>query len=535
MADAEERRLKIAALRYRIIAEAAESSGEGVSEAIKKAATRSFPDPDGQELIEVTPRTLWRWLAAYRDGGLLALRPKARSDRGLLRAIPQEALEDAARLRRENENRPTKTIIDILERTHEVNKGQVARSTLDRHLDKMGLSRYRLRRLGKKTYKKILTEAPFELIVADFHHGPYVRVGDDGQVRRPLLLAFIDHFSRYVPEGRYFLHEDFAALRFGFRHLLLKFGCFSLLYIDNGPSFQTHRFHAACSHKSIDIKVVHSKPYVSEGRGVVERFNRTVKEQFESEVKACDELPTLNELNAFFEAWLSERYHSDSHSETGERPRDRFIDTAPKLRAAPDLALVEELLRLRYRRTVHKKWSTVEVDGRRYVVDPALRGRRLHVLHDPFDPAYVLIEHDGHTIQRALLQRAGQPPPELPETIATKEPKTNYLEVLRKDFERHTQAELRALDLRPAAAPPELPLLKLVALVESCRGAQLTDREHTEVAALFRKLQPIEPEAAKRAFKGIRRSLGTALHLRVYLDAFQEAMVRQRAKTGGTT
>jgi putative transposase len=416
-----------------------------------------------------------------------------------------------------------------------VGKGELARSTLDRHLDKLGLSRIRLRRLGKTTYKKILTEAPFELVVADFHHGPYVRVGDDGQARRARLLAFIDHFSRYVPEGRYYLHEDFAALRFGFRHLLLDFGCFVLLYIDNGPSFQALRFNAACSHQAIDIKVVHSKAYVSEGRGVVERFNRTLKEQFESEVKHRDELPTLSELNAYFEAWLSERYHSDIHSETGQAPRDRFIGTAARLRAAPDLGLIDELLRLRYRRTVHKKWSTVVVDDVRYVVDPALRGRRLHVLHDPFDPAYVLIEYDGRIVQRALPQQAGEEPPELAKEPAAKGPKTDYLALLRADFEKKTQAELRALDLRPAAAPPELPLVELVALVEGCRAAQLTDRERTEVAALFRKLQPIDPEAARLACDGIRRRLGTALHLRVYLDAFQAAMVRHRTQTGGKT
>lgn len=535
MVDENERRLKIAALRYRMIAEAVESSGERVSAAIEEAASHSYPDPEGGELIEVTPRTLWRFLAAYREGGLLALQPKVRKDRGQLRAISSEVLEEAARLRRENENRPTKTIIDILERTHKVDKGGLSRSTLDRHLDKMGLSRFRLHRLGKTTYKKILTEAPFELVVADFHHGPYVLVNDNGQARRALLLVFIDHFSRYVPEGRYYLHEDFAALRFGFRHLLLDFGSFVLLYIDNGPSFQTLRFHAACSHKSLDIKVVHSKAYVSEGRGVVERFNRTIKEQFEDEVKARDELPTLNELNAFFEAWLQERYHSDVHSETGQTPRERFVSTPSKLRAAPDLALIDELLRLRYRRTVHKKWSTVEVDGVRYVVDPALRGRRLHVLYDPFDPAYVLIEYDGRIVQRALPQRPGQQPPELPAPPAAKGPKTDYLALLRDDYEKRAQAELRALDLRPDDASPELPLIELVALIEGCRGAQLNDREHSEVAALFRKLRPIDPDAARRVFDGIRRKLGTALHLRVYLDAFQTALVRLRTKKGETT
>lgn len=534
MADQDDERLKIAALRYRMIAEAAEIQGGGVAAAIEQAARRSYPSLNGLELIDVTPRTLWRWLGAYREGGLLALRPRARKDCGQLRAISTEVLEKAAKLRRENEDRPTKTIIDILERTQVVDKGELARSTLDRHLDQMGLSRIRLHRLGKTTYKQIRSDAPFELLIADFHHGPYVRVGDDDQTRRALLLVFIDHFSRYVPEGRYYLHEDFAALRFGFRHLLAAFGCFILLYIDNGPSFQTHRFHAACSHKAIDIRVVHSKPYISEGRGAVERFNRTIKEQFESEVKARDELLTLGELNAYFEAWLSQRYHRDVHSETGEAPRDRFTGTPPRLRTAPELTLIEELLRLRYRRKVHKKWSTVAVDGVRYTVDPALRGRRVQALYDPCDSAYVLIEYDGRIVQRAFPQKPGEAPPELPNTPVTKGQKTDYLEILRTDHDKQIQAELSALKLRPATAPPELPLVEIVALVEGCRGARLSDRERSEVGALFRKLRPIDPQAARSAFDNIRRRLGTALHLRVYLDTFQTALVRQRT-TGGKT
>jgi hypothetical protein len=146
----------------------------------------------------------------------------------------------------------------------------------------------------------------------------------------------------------------------------------------------------------------------------------------------------------------------------------------------------------------------------------------------------VLIEYDGRIVQRALPQQPGQKPPELPASPAAKGPKTDYLAILRDDYEKRVQAELRALDLRPAAAPKELALIELVALVEGCRGARLKDRERSDVAALFRKLRPIDPDAARKAFDAIRRRLGTALHLRVYLDAFQATMVRRRTKKGET-
>lgn len=516
--------LAIAAFRHRLLAEALEAEGEAIVSILKAEAAQPRTDPQGRART-VSVRTLRRWLAAYRRGGLLALCPTRRKDRGALRAIPPEVFGRAKVLRREKHARPTKTIIDILVRERKVASGEVARSTLDRHLAAQGLSRYTLRSLGQKTFRRIATTAPFELVVADFHHGPYVRTAD-GALRRALLGAHIDHFSRFVPEARYFLHEDYAALRFGFRRLLTAFGLPQTYYVDNGPSFQATRFHAACA--ALGIRLVHSTPYQSECRGVVERVNRTVKEQFETEVRGREEPVTLDELNAYFEAWLAERYHRDLHSETGEAPRDRFQRTAV-LTPAPDLAQVDELLRLRERRRVHKKWSTVEVLATRYSVDPSLRGRKVDVLYDPFAPESVLVVFDGRVVQRAGPQRPGEVPPAAT-PLAPPGPATDYLALLRADYERRTQRELAALRLRTTPAAPDLPLADLVLLLERCRGTALTAAEHARAAAGWRTLRPIDPELARRALRTAERRLGTALHLDVYLDALTTELVRQRTK-----
>ena len=515
--------LAIAAFRHRLLAEALEADGEAIAPILKAQAGQPRTDPQGRARA-VSVRTLARWLAAYRGGGFLALCPKRRKDQGTLRALPPEVFARAQALRREKHARPTKTIIDILVRDKTATRAAVARSTLDRHLARQGLSRYTLRSLGQKTFRRIATTAPFELVVADFHHGPYVRTAD-GALRRALLGAHIDHFSRFLPEARYFLHENYAALRFGFRRLLMGFGLPQTYYVDHGPSFQATRFHAACA--ALGIRLIHSTPYQSECRGVIERLNRTVKEQFETEVRGREEPPTLDELNAYFEAWLAERYHRDIHSETGEAPRDRFQRTAV-LTPAPDLAQVDELLRLRERRRVHPKWSTVEVLATRYGVDPSLRGRKVDVLYDPFAREYVLVVFDGRVVQRAVPQKPGEipPPPPPPE----QGPRTDYLALLRADYERRTQSELAALRLRTTPAVSELPLADLVTLLEHCRGTALTPAEHALAAAGWRTLRPIDPEAARSTLSAAQRRLGTRLHLGLYLDALTTHLVRRRTK-----
>jgi putative transposase len=542
--DFDDRALEIAAFRHHVIAEACEADEGEVAAAVHRAAAVEYSIPDGQRR-RLDARTIWRWLAAYRRGGLLALCPQQRKDRGTLRAFAPAVLERAVALRREgkNEKRATASIIDILRRERDGATSQqdgaangellsIARSTLDRHFDRLGVSRRQLRALGRRPFTRIETSAPLELVVVDFHHGPHVRVGPRGEVRRALLCAFIDHFSRYVPEARYYLHEDFAALRFGFRRLLVAFGLAVRMYADNGASFQSHRFHAACHH--LGIRLVHSKPYVAESRGVIERFNGTVKGQLESEVKERDELLSLDELNAYFQAWLSERYHRDIHSETGQSPLERFRDNAV-VRPAPDPAQLDELLRLCEHRTVHRKSSTVEVQGIRYAVAPALRGRRVVVLHDPFAPEYVLISLDGRVVERAFQQKAGERFAEpKPDDADASSRRTDYLGLLRRDHERRSQAELAALRLAPAPTAAELALADLVALLESCRGARLTEEERTAAAAFWRTMRPIPTEAAANATAAALRRAGRNLHLAVYLEAITTHLVRLRTKKGPT-
>jgi putative transposase len=528
MKDDEDRRLDIAAFRHRIIAAAIDATDEGVTTALRAAAARVHQDPAGHEQ-HVGLSTLWSWLAQYRRGGLLALRPMPRKDRGIVRAIPADILEAAAGLRREQTDRPTKTIIDILVRTKRVERHDIARSTLDRYLDHASLSRRALRTIGRKIFCRIETAAPFELVVGDFHHGPYVRVGPDDEARRALYGGFIDHFSRYVPEGRYYLHEDYVALRFGFRRLIGVHGLPVSLYVDGGAAYQANRFRAACG--ALGIRLPRGKPRQPEVRGLIERFNRDLKEQFESEVRGRETLPTLDELNAWFEAWLAERYHKDVHSETGEAPADRFARTAV-LRPAPAADVVDEYLRLREGRTVHRKWSTVEVEGLRFSVHPSLRGRRVHVLFDPLDLEYVLISFDGRIVQRALPQQPGVAPPE-PEPPATPGKKTDYLALLRADYERRVRTELSALRLVPPATT-ELDLPGLAALVERCRTSPLTDPERSLAAALWRRLRPIDADVARTALDRARRRLGEGLHLRVYLDALENHLVRTRTQKGAS-
>jgi putative transposase len=526
MSRPDDRPLAIAAFRYHLIAAALESEGEGVSAELQEVASMSHRDPDGRE-VRVSLATLWRWLARHRDQGFQALQPRPRRDKGTLRAFPRMVLDRAVALRKEGPGRSTRTLLKAMVLEKLIQPGEISRATLDRHLDRLDMSRRRQGTLAKKVHRLIRTDAPMELVITDFHHGPYVQEG--GQVKRAKFSGFIDHHSRAILEGRYFLTEDFAALRFGLRRLLCIHGLPVKLYLDNGAAYRSLRLETGCA--AMGIHLIHSRPYVAESRGAIERFNRTLAEQFEYEVGLRETTPTLEELNAWFQAWLSESYHRDVHSETGQSPAERLTGTPAAGHPAPPLEAIEEYLRIQVVRTVHRSWSTVEAAGIRYAVSPELRGRKVKVLYDPSDPAYVLIvTPKGGVLQKATPQVPGEAPP-APQP-AQEEPSIGpgsiYLDMLLAEHERHRRVEMAALRMRPLGEA-DLDLPGLAAHLEVCRGAALTDAERSAAAAFRRRMKPLDPDEARQVLEGARRRLGPGLHLSEYLQILEAHVVRTRA------
>jgi len=521
-------KLARALFRYRLIADAAEAPKGTRTAILREVAGAEYTWPDGQA-VRVSLRTLQRWVKRFKKGGLPALARPPRKDKGRMRAVNEAAVARVIALRHEGTWRSTPTLIDIVERAGEVAKGSLRRSTLDRHLDHRGASRRILHVLGEKRHVRLSFEHPLDFVLGDFHDGPYVRTGT-GEIRRAVLGAFIDHCSRFVPESRYGLTEDLMHVRRGLRVFVIAHGLPRRLYVDRGPGYKAERFHFGCSELGIDL--VHSKPYVSEGRGGIERFNGTVKRAFEVEVRLRSELPTLDELNAFWRAWLDERYHRVPHSETGEPPAERWerLLAQAEVRHA-DPVLLDELLRLRASRKVHAKTSTVEVCGVRFVVDTSLRKRRVQVLYDPSDLGSVLVFYDGRRIQRASAQIAGESPVAAPEKRTPPPPSVDYLALLRRDHERRRAEATAAIRFR--AAPDDSAQLTVSLLRErlrTCCGRPLGDVEAEHAAAVLHALAPVEIAIADVALRTAVAALGPGLHASQYLDQLREHVLRARRK-----
>ena len=121
-------------------------------------------------------------------------------------------------------------------------------------------------------------------------------------------------------------------------------------------------------------------------KGKIERFFRTVRSQFLSE------LPQdigLDEINRLFQLYIEEVYHTRIHGGTGQAPLDRYLEDARMLRKAPDD--LPEYFRKQEVRTVNND-RTVKLHGRLYEAPTGLVGMKVVLRFEHYDRIEVFVD-----------------------------------------------------------------------------------------------------------------------------------------------
>jgi len=509
--EIDDRRREIAQFRKDVLDEL---DGEGLprgelSARIEDLAAQLWAPPFHRRERRYTVRTLWSWWSAYKKGGLEALVPGSR--KGAAREITPEILAAAIAARKEVPSRSTKTLIDVLELAKTVAPGKLKRSTLDRHLAAAGYSRRILKTLGNKVFTRLLFMHPNDFWVGDYHEAPILWVPAKKSYKTVHLSAFIDHYSKLVPHAQWYENERLATLDDTLKKAFLKRGLPKKLYVDNGPGYRSNDFAFACEH--LGVRMVHSKAYTSEGRGGIERFNRTVADGFEPEVRAA-KIESLEQVNLFWEAWLERRYHLAPHGTTGEPPIDRFAQPGfvPNY---PDPVLLADTFRVRGKRKVHPKTATVEVEGRTYQCESFLRGRWVSVHFDPFDLTDVLVFFGGKRVQRAFPQKVNAPQPTPERPVATP-PSFDYLGALRAEYDRRIALQARHLRLSEWKPSADFTLKPFLDLCAQMLGKDLSPYEKEDLTRCFNGVGPFAEKTVRLALEHALKLRGRGLHISVY-------------------
>lgn len=418
---------------------------------------------------------LKRKLRAYNKKGVDGLVRKPRSDRGKPRAHSNEVVKKAVELKCDQPLRSHVTINEMLEGEF---RTTVPPSTLYWHLKRAGATRVKLGVTKHKVRCRWTRDHTHDLWVGDFEHGPFVL--HEGRVVPTRLSVFIDCHSRFVVEARYYICDKLDVLIDSLLRAWANHGASAELYVDHAKVYHAKRLKAACY--KLNIHPYHRAKGDPPPGGLVEKIIQTIQSRFEAEVRAGDML-TLDQLNRALAAWLEVSYHDTTHSETGQKPAERYREGLT-VRRQVDLDAVLPYFMEREQRTVHRDFSDVQLHGRFYRVSKDLRGDKVEVHYDPYgDVDTVLIyslnqEYLGKGVLHNREKRAEMDPAPPPRA----KPKYNYLAFLIEKHDKKLRDQARGIDYRAVVAGRRWPFPAFAKALAQLLGrsgdlTSFTDRE----------------------------------------------------------
>ena len=166
------------------------------------------------------------------------------------------------------------------------------------------------------------------------------------------------------------------------------------LFVDNGPNYRSRALDLACAR--LGIVLIHARPFDPAGKGKIERWLRTVREQFLSRL-APEDLRSLDALNAKLREWIEGKYHrTPHHGLGGDTPLERWARHGGEVRHVDHGMDLGDLFMVEKRRKVRKD-RTVRLDGRVYEAEARLIGERVILRYDPAAPPSrpVQVIHEG--------------------------------------------------------------------------------------------------------------------------------------------
>ncbi len=325
-------------------------------------------------------RTLERYMNQFQIAGADGLKPTLREPS---KRIPNEYLDAASALKRENPRRSIETIITMLEQSRKVPEGVLKRSTLYDYFKSKNLSGKQAKKLAE-AYRKYAAEFAGEILQGDVHHTMYIPDPTrEGYQKKVLLFAWLDDFSRLV-FGEFYFSENLPALENTLKKWVLMYGIPENIYVDNGAVYSSHHLQTICA--NLRVNLIHSRPYKPQGRGKIEKFFQFVDSAFKPEALLLvkeGKIKTLEELNSYFHAWVNNFYNLRIHSSTKQKPVVRFNSGEKRLREA-ELNQVYEAFLMEDEASVSKV-GTIRLQTNEYEVESHLAGKKVKVRYDPYD------------------------------------------------------------------------------------------------------------------------------------------------------
>ncbi len=365
--------------------------GMKVAQAVRDVLELPHQDLSGRPR-QVSERSIYRWLDAYGQKGLMGLEPQPRP-RVCDSAVLSKRLLDYLRL--ENKTDPEASVPELMKRARRhgiVSEDEpLSRSTVWRACRRMDLVVRRAHKLKDKDMRRFSYPNRMLMMLAD---GKYFRAGV-GRLKR-VALNFVDDATRFGLAVFVGTSETTQLFLQGLHRTILKYGLLSAMFLDRGPGFISDDTFAVVAR--LGIRLIHGTAAYPEGHGKIERFNQTAWQQLIRTFDSNPEVdPDPSALTLRVSHWMHQIYnHTPHESLGGQTPANRFHQDPRPLHFPEDRDWLDDCFLISFERSVSTD-NVISFDGVFFEVPRGYAGHRIRLWRHLLDDSVSMI-HQGERL-----------------------------------------------------------------------------------------------------------------------------------------
>lgn len=394
----QEKKHAVALMRYSAIAPlitGLSDDYESLTAFFNAASVKGVIHPDGS-VKHYSPNTIERWYRNYKSGGFDALIPSGRKDMGKPRKLDVQLREQIRYLK---SNYPRMSAAAIYRQLHEngsIKNGDVSESTVNRYINLLSLE---LKTTNNQDMRRYERPHINEVWCGDSSVGPYLKT-PDGKKHKVYIIALIDDASRFIVGIDVFFNDNFINLMSVIKSAVAKYGRPQMFNFDNGSSYKNKQMELLAAR--IGIVIHYDQPYTPTQKAKIERWFRTMKDQWMSSLDIRD-FNSLDELRGNLSAYV-QKYNQTVHSSlSGKSPQDRFFSEPNRIRRLTDEE-IENCFLLEIERRVSSD-SVIVINQVEYEVDCRFAKQRIRLRYSPGLKDIFIVETDGTLTPIRLLNK----------------------------------------------------------------------------------------------------------------------------------
>ena len=357
----------------------------------KRVTASPLTLPDGST-VTYSYKTLEKWKSQYSIGGLDALMPGTRSDKGIPRALNEDAIAEIYRIKEEHPRMNATQIYTHLVRESFI-PATVSVDSVQRFIRHNDLKSARDPNLRDR---KAFEEDEFGKIwQADTCYLPHIT--EDGTSRRVYCIMIIDDHSRLLVGGELFYNDNACNFQKVLKDAIATYGIPDKLYVDNGCSYSNAQLSMICV--SLGILLLHTRVRDGASKGKVERHFRTLKERWLYTLD-MEYIQSLAQFNGMLKDYMRD-YNTTFHRGIDTIPLERYQASKDHPRKPESRQWLDDCFYNRITRKVRKD-STISIDKVCYDVPMQFISAKVEVRYLPDDmtSAYILFEGEKFPIRQ---------------------------------------------------------------------------------------------------------------------------------------